>query len=144
MADIDTGFGNAMNVIHTVRKFEDAGAAAVCMEDKRFPKDTSLLPSGRQELVSAEEFSGKVRAAIDARRNKDLMVIARTEALIAGLGEDEALDRAHAYEDAGADCILVHSKSKEPAEILSFIEKWDGEAPLVLVPTNYPRSPKRT
>jgi phosphonopyruvate hydrolase len=138
VADIDTGFGNAVNVIYAVRKFEDAGAAAVCMEDKRFPKDTSLLPGGRQELVSIEEFTGKVRAAVECRRNKDLVVIARTEALIAGLGEEEALDRAHAYEDAGADCILVHSKAKEPAEILSFIEKWEGKAPLVLVPTNYP------
>jgi phosphoenolpyruvate phosphomutase len=138
VADIDTGFGNAVNVIYALHKFEDAGAAAVCMEDKKFPKDTSLLPGGRQELVSVEEFSGKVLAAVESRRNKDLVVIARTEALIAGWGEDEALKRAHHYAEAGADCILVHSKAKEPSEILSFIAKWDGKAPLVLVPTNYP------
>jgi phosphoenolpyruvate phosphomutase len=138
VADCDTGFGNAVNVIYAVRKFEDAGAAAVCMEDKKFPKDTSLLPGGRQELVSVEEFSGKVRAAVENRRNPDLVIIARTEALIAGWGQEEALWRAHQYEDAGADCILIHSKSEQPDEILEFVSRWDGRAPLVLVPTNYP------
>lgn len=138
VADCDTGFGNAVNVIHAVRKFEDAGAAAVCMEDKKFPKDTSLLPGGRQELVSIEEFSGKVLAAVENRKNKDLVIIARTEALIAGWGQEEALRRAHCYEEAGADCILIHSKSKQPDEILEFASRWDGKAPLVIVPTNYP------
>ena len=138
VADCDTGFGNAVNVIHAVRKFEEAGAAAIAIEDKKFPKDTSLLPGGRQELVSIGEFSGKILAATEARRNKDLVIIARTEALIAGLGQDEALSRAHHYEEAGADCILIHSKSKQPDEILEFISRWDGKAPLVLVPTNYP------
>jgi phosphonopyruvate hydrolase len=138
VADCDTGFGNAVNVVYAVRKFEDAGAAAICMEDKRFPKDTSLLPGGRQELVSLEEFSGKVLAAVEARRSKDLVIIARTEGLIAGLGQEEALRRAHHYEEAGADCILVHSKANEPSEILEFASRWDGKAPLVIVPTNYP------
>jgi phosphonopyruvate hydrolase len=138
VADCDTGFGNAVNVIHAVRKFEDAGAAAISIEDKRFPKDTSLLPGGRQELVSIDEFTGKVLAAVEARRSRDLVIIARTEALIAGLGQDEALNRAHHYEQAGADCILVHSKAKQPDEVLQFISMWDGKAPLVLVPTNYP------
>jgi phosphonopyruvate hydrolase len=138
VADCDTGFGNAVNVIYAVRKFEDAGAAAICMEDKRFPKDTSLLPGGRQELVPISEFSGKVLAAVEARKNKDLVIIARTEALIAGWGQEEALERASSYEEAGADCILVHSKSKQPDEILEFISRWNGKAPLVLVPTSYP------
>lgn len=138
VADCDTGFGNAVNVIHAVRRFEEAGVAAISMEDKKFPKDTSLLPGGRQELVSVEEFSGKVLAAVEARRNRDLVIIARTEALIAGWGQEEALKRAHHYEEAGADLILIHSKSKEPDEVLEFISRWDGKAPLVLVPTNYP------
>jgi phosphonopyruvate hydrolase len=138
IADCDTGFGNAVNVAYAVRKFEDAGAAAICMEDKRFPKDTSLLEGGRQELIPISEFSGKVQAAVETRRNKDLVVIARTEALIAGLGHEEALSRAHHYEEAGADCILIHSKAKDPAEILEFAKRWDGKAPLVIVPTNYP------
>jgi phosphoenolpyruvate phosphomutase len=138
VADCDTGFGNAINVIYAVKQFEEAGVAAICMEDKKFPKDTSLLPGGRQELVAMEEFSGKIRAAVDTRKNKDLVIIARTEALIAGWGHEEALKRAHAYVETGADCILIHSKFKTPEEIVEFVGRWDRSAPLVIVPTNYP------
>jgi phosphoenolpyruvate phosphomutase len=138
VADIDTGFGNALNVIHAVRHYERAGAAAVVIEDKTFPKVTSLVAGGRQELLRTEEFQGKIRAALDARRDRDFLVIARTEALIAGLGEAEALRRAAAYEAAGADMILVHSKQKTPAEVESFVRAWTGRTPLVLVPTAYP------
>jgi len=138
VADIDTGFGNALNVIHAIRHYERAGAAAVVIEDKTFPKVTSLVAGGRQDLLRVEEFQGKIRAALEARRNPDFLVIARTEALIAGLGESEALNRAAAYEAAGADMILVHSKQKTPAEVESFVRAWTGRAPLVLVPTAYP------
>ena len=138
VADIDTGFGNALNVIHAIRHYERAGAAAVVIEDKTFPKVTSLVADGRQELLRVEEFQGKLRAALEARRDPDFLVIARTEALIAGLGEAEALARAAAYEAAGADMILVHSKQKTPAEVESFVRAWTGKAPLVLVPTAYP------
>jgi len=138
VADIDTGFGNALNVIHAIRHYERAGAAAVVIEDKTFPKVTSLVADGRQELLRVEEFQGKLRAAIETRRDPDFLVIARTEALIAGLGESEALARASAYESVGADMILVHSKQKTPAEIESFVRAWTGKAPLVLVPTAYP------
>ena len=138
VADIDTGFGNALNVVHAIRHYERAGAAAVVIEDKTFPKVTSLVADGRQELLRVEEFQGKLRAAIETRRDPDFLVIARTEALIAGLGETEALARGAAYEAAGADMILVHSKQKTPAEIESFVHAWTGKAPLVLVPTAYP------
>ena len=138
VADIDTGFGNALNVIHAVRHYERAGAAAVVIEDKTFPKVTSLVAGGRQELLRTEEFQGKIRAALEARRDRDFLVIARTEALIAGLGEAEALRRAAAYEAAGADMILVHSKQKTPAEVESLVRAWTGRTPLVLVPTAYP------
>jgi phosphoenolpyruvate phosphomutase len=138
VADIDTGFGNALNVIHAIGLYERAGAAAVVIEDKTFPKVTSLVADGRQELLPSDEFQGKIRAAIEARRDPDFLVIARTEALIAGLGEREALARAAAYEAAGADMILVHSKQKTPAEVESFVAAWTGKAPLVLVPTAYP------
>ena len=138
VADIDTGFGNALNVIHAIRHYERAGAAAVVIEDKTFPKVTSLVADGRQELLRVEEFQGKLRAALEARRDPDFLVIARTEALIAGLGETEALARAAAYEAAGADMILVHSKQKTPAEVESFVRAWTGKARLVLVPTAYP------
>ncbi len=139
VADIDTGFGNAINVIYAVQQYERAGAAAVVIEDKTFPKVTSLLEDGRQELIRREEFQGKIEAAISARCDSDFLVVARTEALIAGLGEAEALARATAYEEAGADMILVHSKQKTPDEVESFVRNWNGAAPIVIVPTSYPQ-----
>lgn len=139
IADIDTGFGNAINVAYTVPQYEAAGVSAVVMEDKTFPKDTSLRADGRQELVRVAEFQGKIEAACAARRDPDFCVIARTEALIAGLGQAEALARAAAYEAAGADAILIHSKQTTPDEVLAFIAAWSGRVPLVLVPTAYPQ-----
>jgi phosphoenolpyruvate phosphomutase len=120
-------------------QYEAAGVSAVVMEDKTFPKDTSLRADGRQELVRVEEFQGKVEAACAARRDPDFCVIARTEALIAGLGQEEALARALAYESAGADAILIHSKQTTPDEIVRFAQAWTGRVPLVLVPTAYPQ-----
>ncbi len=139
VADIDTGFGNAINVLHAVEQYERAGVGAIVMEDKSFPKVTSLIADGRQDMVRIEEFQGKIEAARSARRDPDLVVVARTEALIAGLGQDEALKRARAYEAAGADLILVHSKQKTPDEIEAFIKAWDGKVPIALVPTAYPQ-----
>jgi len=138
VADIDTGFGNAVNVVYAIEQYERAGAAAVVIEDKTFPKVTSLAAGGRQELVRTEEFQGKIAAAIATRKDPGFIVVARTEALIAGLGQDEALRRAAAYEAAGADMILVHSKQKTPDEVESFVRAWTGKAPVVLVPTAYP------
>jgi len=136
VADIDTGFGNAVNVAYAVPRYAAAGAAAVVMEDKTFPKDSSLRPGGRQQLVPVGEFQGKVEAAKAAG---GALVVARTEALIAGLGQEEALRRGAAYAEAGADAVLVHSKRETPDEILAFCRAWPGRVPLVLVPTSYPR-----
>jgi phosphonopyruvate hydrolase len=136
IADLDTGFGNAVNVAYAVPRYAAAGIAAVVIEDKTFPKDSSLRPGGRQELVPAGEFQGKVEAA---RNAAGVLVIARTEALIAGLGVAEALSRAAAYAEAGAHAVLVHSKRKTPEEVLEFCRAWDGRVPLVLVPTSYPQ-----
>jgi phosphonopyruvate hydrolase len=136
IADLDTGFGNAVNVSYIVPRYAAAGVAAVVMEDKTFPKDSSLRPGGRQELVPISEFQGKIAAA---KAIAGPLVVARTEALIAGLGEDEALRRGAAYVEAGADALLIHSKQKTPDEILSFCRAWPGQAPLVLVPTSYPQ-----
>jgi len=138
VADIDTGYGNAINVIHAITEYERAGAAAVVIEDKTFPKVTSLAANGRQELLRIEEFQGKIAAAKDTHADPDFLVIARTEALIAGLGEDEALKRARAYAEAGADMILIHSKKKDPCEIESFVGAWRGDVPLTIVPNAYP------
>jgi phosphonopyruvate hydrolase len=136
VADIDTGGGNAVSVAYLVPRYAAAGVAAVVMEDKTFPKDSSLRADGRQELVRIEEFQGKIEAA---RIEAGPLVIARTEALIAGLGEAEALKRGAAYAEAGADAVLIHSKQKTPDEILSFCRAWPGRVPLVLVPTAYPQ-----
>jgi len=138
VADLDTGYGNAINVGHVVGAYARAGAAAVVIEDKTFPKDTSLLAGGRQELVRVGEFEGKIEAAVAAGKDRSVLVIARTEALIADLGLDEALRRGRAYAEAGADLILIHSKKKTPDEIVAFTERWDGTVPLVIVPTAYP------
>jgi phosphoenolpyruvate phosphomutase len=139
VADIDTGFGNALNVLYAIEQYERAGVGAVVIEDKSFPKVTSLIADGRQDLVRVEEFQGKIEAARSARRDPDFLIVARTEALIAGLGQDEALRRARAYEAAGADLILVHSKKKTPDEIEAFTRAWDGKVPLAIVPTAYPQ-----
>ena len=137
IADCDNGFGNAINVIRTVQDYEADGIAAICIEDNVFPKRCSFYPGARRELVPIEEHAGKVRAACSARRSRDFAVIARTEAFIAGWGLEEALKRANAYADAGADMILVHSKSKEFDELRRFAERWDRPTPLVSVPTIY-------
>jgi phosphoenolpyruvate phosphomutase len=139
VADIDTGYGNAINVLHTINQYERAGAAAVVIEDKTFPKVTSLVPDGRQELLPVGEFQGKIEAAVHARTDPDFLIIARDEALIAGLGEEVALERATKYAEAGADMVLIHSKQKTPDEIESFTSAWNGEVPIVIVPTAYPQ-----
>jgi phosphonopyruvate hydrolase len=139
IADIDTGYGNAVNVMHVVAAYGRAGAAAIVMEDKVFPKDTSLLAGGRQELVRLEEFEGKIAAACAARPDPDMVVVARTEALIAGAGMTAALERAEAYAAAGADLILVHSRQKTPEEVLDFVGRWRGSQKIALVPTAYPQ-----
>jgi phosphoenolpyruvate phosphomutase len=138
IADCDTGFGGPSNVSHTVKKYESAGVAAICIEDKMFPKQNSLLEGGTQELLAEKEFVAKIIAAKEAKKDPKFMIIARTEALIAGLGMNEAIQRARAYEKAGADAILIHSKKNTPSEVFEFADKWGGDLPVVIVPTSYP------
>ena len=135
IADCDTGFGNALNVMRTVQEYEKAGIAGICIEDNVFPKRCSFYAGVRRELVSIDEHAGKVRAAKSAQAAPDFVVIARTEALIAGWGHDEALKRAAAYADAGADAVLIHSKSPTFDELRAVSQQWSGRVPLVVVPT---------
>lgn len=138
VADCDNGYGNAVNVIRCVEEYEAAGIAAICMEDNIFPKRCSFYAGVKRELADVEEHALKVRAAKAAQKDRDFVVIARTEALIAGWGMEEALRRGRAYADAGADMVLIHSKSKDPDEVLAFARAWDRpETPLVCVPTIY-------
>ena len=138
VADCDNGYGNVHNVIRLVKEYERAGIAGISIEDNPFPKKCSLYPGERQELVDKDEMAGRIAAAKSTQVSPAFFVIARTEALIAGLGMEEALGRAAAYEAAGADAILIHSRQATPDEIRVFAERWKGTAPLVVVPTKYP------
>jgi phosphoenolpyruvate phosphomutase len=137
IADCDTGYGDANNVRHMVKKYENAGIAGICMEDKTFPKSNSLLKDGNNQLLSEKDFVAKILAANEAKQNKSFTIIARIEALISGIGMEEALKRAYAYEKAGADLILIHSKKISPDEIFEFSKSWNGSVPLVAIPTTY-------
>ncbi|HEY0167692.1 MAG TPA: isocitrate lyase/phosphoenolpyruvate mutase family protein [Jatrophihabitans sp.] len=137
VADVDTGFGGAMNVVHMVREYEREGIGAVCMEDKVFPKMNSFV-AAEHCLLPVEEFCHKIEVAKAAQASPDFHIIARTEALISGLGVDAALERCHAYADAGADSVLVHSKQKSNAQVLEFLAAWQSRRPAVVVPTTYP------
>jgi phosphoenolpyruvate phosphomutase len=137
VADVDTGFGGTMNVAHMVREYERQGISAVCIEDKVFPKMNSFVGT-RHPLLDADAFCRKITVAKTVQQTSDFHVIARTEALIAGLGVEEALRRAECYVDAGADSVLIHSRDRRKDQVLEFLRGWDGRAPVVIVPTTYP------
>jgi phosphoenolpyruvate phosphomutase len=141
LLDGDTGYGNFNNVRRLVRKLEQRSIAGVCVEDKLFPKTNSFIDGERQALAEIDEFCGKLRAAKDTQVDPDFVVVARTEAFIAGWGLEEALLRATAYAEAGADAILVHSKRKDSAEIMAFMKQWNNRVPVIIVPTKYPTEP---
>lgn len=106
LVDMDTGYGDVNNVIRTIRALEDAGAAAVFIEDQTFPKRCGHMAG--KSVVSLNEFLPKLKAALWARRDKDMLVMARTDAA-AVYGMDEALRRAQAFEEAGADAVFVEA-----------------------------------
>ena len=109
ICDADTGYGNAVNVRHTVQEFEAAGVAAIHIEDQVSPKRCGHLPGSRPVVEMAEQV-GKIEAAVAARRDPDFMIIARTDAA-SGHGLDEAIRRGQAYAQAGADIVFVELKS---------------------------------
>ena len=106
IVDADTGFGNALNVQRTIRNFERAGAAAIQIEDQSFPKRCGHLNG--KVLIKTDEMVGKVKAAVDARKTSDTLIIARTDAR-AVEGLQEAIDRAQSYKEAGADIIFIEA-----------------------------------
>jgi len=122
IADADTGFGNAVNVMRTVREYEKAGVAVIQLEDQVMPKKCGHM-IGR-EVISTEEMVGKIKAAVDTRINPDFMIMARTDARTV-LGIDAAIERAHAYKEAGADIIFVESPENE-AEMRRINEELPG------------------
>ena len=127
IADADTGYGNAINVIRTVRAYEQAGVSALHLEDQVMPKKCGHM-SGKV-VIPAEEMVGKIRAAVDARRDPELVLIARTDAA-AVHGLDDAIARAHAYAEAGADVLFVEAPTSED-DITRVATELGGVAPLV-------------
>ena len=112
----------------------------MCLEDKIFPKANSFIDK-IQPLAPIMEFTGKIKAVKDSQPDDDFCVVARVEALIAGYEHSEALRRAEAYCEAGADAVLIHSKERTPHQIESFMQSWNGNCPVVIVPTKYNTTP---
>ncbi|MBR1164608.1 phosphoenolpyruvate mutase [Bradyrhizobium elkanii] len=139
LVDGDGGFGNFNNARLLARKLCQRGAAGIALEDSSFPKINSFV-GDRHPLADVDEFCGRLRAVKDTIA-KDLVLVARIEALIAGHGMHEAISRAHAYREAGADAILIHSRSSSADEVLSFARAWQNRLPIVIVPTKYYRTP---
>lgn len=138
--DGDTG-GKTEHFIYTVRSLERLGVSMVIIEDKTGLKKNSLFGTEVvQTQDSIENFSAKIRAGKKAQRTKEFMICARIESLILEQGMEDALTRAFAFAEAGADAIMIHSRKKDPSEIQEFIEKFrakDMTTPIVLVPTSF-------
>lgn len=138
--DGDSGFGNFNNVRHIVKRLSHYGIAGISLEDKQFPKMNSFI-AGEHALSTVDEFTGKIKAAQDSKLDEHFTVIARTEALIAGMGIDAALERAESYYQAGADAIFIHSKEADGSDVLEFGKRWNRKCPLVVAPTTYVNTP---
>lgn len=141
LLDGDTGYGNFNNMQRLVRKLEQRKIAAVCIEDKLFPKTNSFIKGDAQPMADMHEFCGKIKAGKDAQSDPNFSIIARVEAFICGWGLAEALRRAEAYRQAGADGILIHSALAVPDEILAFKQEWANRCPVIIVPTKYYATP---
>ena len=127
IVDADTGYGNALNVARTVREFERVGANAIQIEDQDFPKRCGHLDG--KALIPAAEMCGKLRAALDARRARDTLIIARTDA-IAVEGFDRAIERAVMYGESGADMLFVEAP-KTRDDLARMAGALSGSAPLM-------------
>ena len=138
--DGDTG-GKTEHFVYTVRTLERLGVSMVIIEDKTGLKKNSLFGTEVvQTQDSIENFSAKIHAGKKAQRTKEFMICARIESLILERGMEDALTRAFAFVEAGADAIMIHSRKKDPSEIQEFVEKFrakDQSTPIVLVPTSF-------
>ena len=141
MFDGDTGYGNFNNVRRLIKKLEQRNIAAVCIEDKLYPKTNSFIDGDKQELADIDEFCSRIKAGKDAQIDDNFSIVTRIEAFIAGWGLSEALRRAEAYHQAGSDAILIHSAKSDPREILAFKKEWGNTSPVIVVPTKYYSTP---
>ena len=138
--DGDTG-GLTEHFVYTVRTLERMGVSAVIIEDKTGLKKNSLFGTEvAQTQDSIENFSAKIAAGKKAQKTSDFMIIARIESLILEKGQEDAMNRAKAYVEAGADGIMIHSRKKDPSEIFEFVKsfrEWNQKTPIVVVPTSF-------
>lgn len=146
LLDGDTGYGNFNNFRQLLQELVKHDVGGVAIEDKIFPKTNSFIGGEKQKLADINEFSGKIRAGKDFLKSigrEDFVIVARVESFITGLGLEDALERARAYESAGVDALLIHSKLADCSEIESFMNVWNKESkiPVVIVPTKYYKTP---
>ena len=138
--DGDTG-GLTEHFVYTVRSLERMGVSMVIIEDKTGLKKNSLFGTEvKQTQASIPDFCEKIRAGKRAQKTKEFMICARIESLILERGMEDALERAFAFSEAGADAIMIHSRKKDPAEIFEFVDnfrKKNSTTPIVVVPTSF-------
>lgn len=139
VVDLDSGHGDLGKIQHVVKEVCHAGASAICIEDNPSSKRSSLYDGLRKELVDPHEHAARVEIAKASckKSRSDTVVIARTEALVAGLGVKEALNRASIYREAGADAVFIQSKQETGAEVCEFLRLWKKRSPVFLAPTCY-------
>ncbi len=145
VVDLDSGYGDAVKVYHVVEAMARAGAAALCIEDNPISKRCSLYDGYDRELVTVEEHVARMRAAkagVQAA-GANTRLVARTEALVAGMGVAEALRRAAAYVDAGADAVFIQSLDATGGEVLTFGREWSRRTPIFIAPTRMPQLHKQ-
>lgn len=140
VVDLDSGHGDPVKVHYVVDAMIRAGATALCIEDNPLSKRCSLYSGYERNLVSIEEHVARVRAALEAVKvsGSSAKIIARTEALVAGMGVDEALKRATAYVDAGADATFIQCLDATGNEVLTFARRWKRRTPIFIAPTRIP------
>ena len=145
IVDLDSGYGDPVKIFHVIGAMARAGVSAVCIEDNPTSKRCSLYGGYERDLASIDEHVARLRASRAAIKDAgaNCKIIARTEALVAGMGMEEALKRATAYAENGADGVFAQSLDSTGNEILTFGQKWGGRTPYVIAPTKMPTITKK-
>ncbi|WP_444626228.1 isocitrate lyase/phosphoenolpyruvate mutase family protein [Flavobacterium columnare] len=139
--DMDSGYGNAVSAYYYAKEFERCGIKGLCIEDNLFPKCNSFYNAEDKQLESIENMVAKIKS-IKSAVSSDFVVIARNEGLIVGLPLEEVVKRSKAYVNAGVDALVVHTANWEV--LMKFLEIWNDEIPLVIIPTKIPEIPQDT
>jgi phosphoenolpyruvate phosphomutase len=136
VVDCDNGYGTDLATARAAKELSMIGVAGMCIEDNAFPKQNSLIGGFQRSLEDRDAFAARIT---QARKVADLnfVIIARTEALVAGLTLPEAMDRARAYAQAGADLVVIHSTDRDERTLWKIANSWDGSCPLAAIPTTY-------